>query len=77
MMYGIKGKHGILCWTTNHGMTFYPEDLYNNPVIKESPNEIDDLLQYLMTDSNDYSMTVFKFTEDQEDELIIKRLRGY
>ena len=76
-MYGIKGKYGILCWTTTRGMTFYQNYSDNNPVIKDSPGEIDQLLQSVMSDYNDYSMTVFKFTKEQEEDFIIKRLRGW
>jgi hypothetical protein len=76
-MYGIKGKYGILCWAASRGMNFYPLSRYNNPVIKESPMEIDNLLQQLMSDSDDYSMSVFKFTEEQEAEYIIKKLKGW
>jgi hypothetical protein len=76
-MYGIKGKHGILCWTATRGMTFYFNTTYNNPVIKDSPMEIDQLLQALMADSNDYSMIVFEFTPEEEQEYIIKKLKGH
>jgi hypothetical protein len=76
-MYGIKGKYGILCWTETRGMTFYPESNYNNPVIKESAREIDQLMQDLMSDFDEYSIFVFKFTEKEEADYIVRKLRGY
>ena len=45
--------------------------------MKESPVEIDQLLQDLMSDSDDYSMVVFKFSEEQEADYIIKKLKGW
>jgi hypothetical protein len=55
---------------------FRSPDRVRNPVMIESANEIDNLLQKSMVVLNLYDLVVFKFTEEQEAELIIQKLRG-
>lgn len=47
------------------------------PAMRKSAIEIDQLLQDLMTASNRYDLVVFEFTEEQVENLLIKKLKGY
>lgn len=47
-----------------------------NPVMKSSAIEIDNLLQSIMTQNDDYTLMVFEYTKEQEEEFLIKKLNG-
>lgn len=51
-------------------------DRNGNLVMKSSATEVDQLLQDFCVVSNRYDLVVFKFTEEQEQKLLIKRLKG-
>jgi hypothetical protein len=44
--------------------------------MKESPIEIDQLMQDYMVASNSYDLEVFVFTEEQEERLLMRKLTG-
>jgi hypothetical protein len=39
--------------------------------------EIDQLHQKLMVDLHDYSLQVFEFTKEEEEEILLRNLKGY
>lgn len=47
------------------------------PVMMGNPYEIDELLQKIIVDYNEYSLVVFKFSKEQEASLIIQKLKGH
>ena len=77
-MYGIMTQDGnlVLC----HYLARYTLkrwDRYGNLVMRESATQIDELMQQFMVSSNRYDLEVFKFTKEQEEKLLIAKLRGY
>jgi len=52
-------------------------DRKGTPVMSESANEIDQLMQKFMSESGRYDLSVFNFTPEQEQELVIRKLRNY
>ena len=78
-MYGITDSRGnmILCRGRESGtvvMKYW--DRIGFPVMRESGYEIDQLLQDFMVASGSYDAKVFKFTEEQVEDLLIRKLRG-
>lgn len=57
-------------------MVFLPGNYVVNPILKESAYEIDRLLQDIIVDRNDYTLTVFELTEEQSQIYVMGRLRG-
>ena len=74
-MYGIRRHNSILCRIAQ-GYQFRERERIRNPVMIESPNEIDNLLQKCMVAFNLYELSVIEFTKEQEAEFIIKKLSG-
>lgn len=46
-------------------------------VMRSSAAEIDQLMQEFMVASGRYDLSVFRFTKEQEETLLIKKLKGY
>lgn len=46
------------------------------PVMMSTPLDVDLLLQRMVSHTGDYSLKVFEFTREQEEELLIRRLKG-
>lgn len=77
-MYGITNEAGnILCRRSHDTYVFKRWDRNGNFVALYSAIEIDDLLQKMMIASNNYNLSVFEYTEEQENYLIMRKLRGY
>ena len=79
-MYGIMTQdgHRVLCQRS--GTTVYilkKWDRATMPAMRKSSLEIDQLLQDYMSASGNYNMSVFEFTEEQVEDLLIKKLKGY
>lgn len=47
------------------------------PAMRASAIEIDQLLQNIMVASQLYDLVVFEFTDEQVENLLIKKLKGY
>lgn len=81
-MFGIKrSDNTILCRYLKNGsdtglMAFYREEQAIIPVLKPE-SEIDNFLQEMINLFMNHSLTVFKLTDIQEEQFLIKRLRGY
>lgn len=84
-MYGIISQDGerVLCNTFWQKGPLIPSyvlktwERSRNIVIKETAFEIDSLMQEYMTTSGYYNLEVFEFTEEQIQDLVIRKLRGY
>lgn len=80
-MFGIMTQNGhqVLCHSLNKKNTYVLKRWCRNsiPVMRESSVEIDKLMQQYMVVSNFYYLSVFKFTQEQQEELLIKKLRNY
>lgn len=78
-MYGIMTQDGhlVLCHNDHFLYCLKHWDRNGNLVMRESSIEIDQLMQQYMTASDRYDLRVFRFTEEQEERLLIRRLRGY
>lgn len=79
-MFGIMSQdgHRVLCQRS--GTTVYilkKWDRATMPTMRKSSLEIDQLLQDYMSASGNYNMSVFEFTEEQIEDLLIKKLKGY
>ena len=46
------------------------------PIMRESGFEIDQILQDFMVASGSYDAKVFKFTEEQIEDILIRKLKG-
>ena len=75
-MYGIKRHESILC-RIGQNYQFRGAARVRNPVMVESALEIDNLLQQCMVAFGLYNLVVFEFTEEQEAQYLIQKLRGY
>jgi predicted esterase len=79
-MFGIMTQDGLLVLCHGFGTNTYLLKRWDRaamPVMRKSALEIDQLFQNFMTSSRRYDMTVFEFTEDQIENLLIKKLKGY
>lgn len=79
-MYGIRTQDGlrVLCQRTGTNVYILKEwSRASMPAMRESPMEIDQLLQDYMTASGLYNLEVFQFTQDEVEALLIKKLQGY
>lgn len=79
-MFGIISQdgHRVLCNRTGTNVYILKTwDRATMPALRKSALEIDQLLQDYMTASGNYNMKVFEFTEEQIEDLLIKKLRGY
>ena len=76
-MYGIRDKTGrMLCWSCGH-MTLMANWKAYKPVMIESATEIDQLHQDAMYTYANYSLVVFEFTPEEEQEIMLKTIAGY
>lgn len=79
-MYGITNDNGtmVLCHYRAEDNSYILKrwDILSAPVMKSSPFDIDELMQQYTVASNNYTLRVFQFTEDDEARLIMRRLRG-
>jgi len=79
-MFGIMSVNGtqVLCrGTTPDTYVLKRWDRNGFPIMRESALEIDQLMQDFMTYSGHYDLIVFTFTQEQQEQLLVKRLRGY
>jgi len=79
-MYGIMTQDGqyVLCCRSGTNVYLLKSwDRAGMPVMRKLPIEIDQPLQDFMTASNRYDLAVFEFTEEQIEDLLIKKLKGY
>jgi len=68
----------VVCYTTYQvSFVLSPMNYINNPLVVDNALDADKILQEAMVHFNDYSLKVFKYTREQEEYLIIKKLRGY
>lgn len=75
-MYGIRRGNTILGYS--HGVkVFLPIHLIRNPVIIYSAIEADNLLQLIMSGTNDYSLIVHRFTDEELEQFTFNKLSGY
>ena len=78
-MFGIMNYNGttVLCHTFRGDDTFIMKrwDGSAVPVMRESQFEIDKLLQLMWEVTHDYTLVVFEFTKEQEENLVFKKLR--
>lgn len=73
-MYGITNGLGYrLCLSDSNQYYFSNLDRLN-PVMKESAFEIDQLLQELQVVTNAYNLKVFKFTREEEERILLRKL---
>jgi hypothetical protein len=81
-MYGITTDRGtmVLCQAlgSTQFLTFVLKrwDRATRPVMMSEPLKIDELLQRMVVHTGDYSLKVFEFTREQEEEMLIRRLKG-
>lgn len=81
-MFGITTDNGtmVLCHAlgSTQPNTFVLKrwDRATIPVMMSEPLKIDDLLQRMVSHIGDYSLRVFEFTREQEEILLIRRLKG-
>lgn len=66
-----------MCHRDANKFQFCGKDRIRRPVMVSSAIEVDNLWQQCMVSFNLYDLVVFEFTEEQEAEFLIKRLRGY
>lgn len=79
-MFGIMSQdgHRVLCQRSGTNVYILKRwDRASMPVMRSSALAIDQLLQDYTTASRDYSMQVFEFTEEQVEDLLVKKLKGY
>ena len=77
-MYGITNPSGaILCRRSHDTYVFKQWERNGNFIAMDSAFEVDELLQQIMTASGNYNLSVFEYTEEQEEYLIMRKLRGY
>jgi hypothetical protein len=79
-MYGIMTQDGnkVLCHGTGFNSYILKRwDRHGNLVMRESALEVDQLMQDFMVTANRFDLSVFTFTEEQEQNLIVRKLRGY
>lgn len=70
--------HRVLCQRSGTNVYILKRwDRASMPVMRSSALAIDQLLQDYTTASRDYSMQVFEFTEEQVEDLLVKKLKGY
>lgn len=68
----------VLCQRTGRDIYVLKTwDRATMPAVRESAYEIDQLLQEFMSASGFYDLVVFKFTHEQLDEILIRKLKGY
>lgn len=78
-MFGIMSQDGsmVLC---RLGYNIYVLKNWNRngiPVMIKSSFAIDQLMQEYMVAANNYNVRVFKFTVEQEEEILIRKLKGH
>lgn len=67
----------ILCHSSGQSGYFFSKWYKHTvPVMRESAIEIDQLLQDWTVKSRSYDLVVFKFTPEQEEKILIQKLRG-
>jgi hypothetical protein len=78
-MYGIMTQNGslVLCHGNSGQYVLKRWDRNGNLVMRDSAFEIDSLMQQFMVAANRYDLSVFEFTREQEENLVIRKLRGY
>ncbi len=79
-MYGIMTEDGtlVLCIPTyQSSLVLSPMNYKNRPLMIGSAYEADKLLQEAMVHFNNYTLKVFKYTREEEEYQVIRRLRGY
>ncbi len=77
-MYGITNESGAILSRRSHDTYVFKRwERNGNFIALYSAIEIDDLLQKIMTASGNYNLSVFEYTKEQEEDLIIRKLRGY
>lgn len=75
-MYGIRRGNTLLNRSVGL-VVFLPISLIKDPVIIYSAIEADNFLQMLMSGTNDYSLTVHRFTDEELEQFTFNKLRGY
>lgn len=75
-MYGIKRGNTILGYSGGVKIFLSPH-LLKNPVIIYSAIEADNLLQLIMSGTNDYSLIVHKFSSEELEQFTFNKLSGY
>jgi len=79
-MFGIMSQdgHSVLCQRTGTNVYIVKRwDRSGMPVMRKSAIEIDQLLQDFGSTFGRYDLVVFEFTEEQVENLLIKKLKGY
>ena len=76
-MFGIKRNSSVMCYSGNDKFQFCGEDRIRRPVMVSSAIEVDNLCQKCMVAFNLYDLMVFEFTREEEEEFLIKRLKGH
>lgn len=79
-MFGIMSQDGnsVLCQRSGTNVYIVKRwDRASMPVMRKSAIEIDQLLQDFGTTFGRYDLVVFEFTEEQVENLLIKKLQGY
>lgn len=79
-MYGITDcGTTFLCFSSSNSRAYIFKgwNRVRNPVMMVSATEIDNLLQEIIVQTNNYDLYVFEYTTEQEEEIIIRKLKGY
>lgn len=77
-MYGICDNIGkILVWWKPGKMNLCAAWQNYKPIMVEGRYEIDQLHQEIMVILNNYSLVVFEFTKEEEEEILLRILKGY
>jgi len=81
-MYGIRDHASILCKSPGGGFVMIYEPTIKRfthvvPVIVESQNVIDRIMQEATVFFNKYDLVVFKFSEEDSVEYTFRKLRGH
>jgi hypothetical protein len=76
-MFGIRRNSSVMCHSGSDKFQFCGTDRVRRPVIVSSAIDVDNLLQQCMVAFGLYDLVVFEFTKEQEEEIIIRKLRGH
>jgi hypothetical protein len=75
--YGIKRGNKFLAWFGKDGPRIFVPLHISYPIIFYSAYEVDNFLQHLMSTTNDYSLTVHQFSDEELEEFTVRKLRGH
>jgi len=83
-MYGLRSDKGIICYSVSNGLLaiadpFDEESQLSHicPIMSGDQLDIDILCRGVTYMLDDYSVVVFKFTAEEELNLVLYKIRGH